>query len=108
MKNQSINLSIISWGLFISLIIPMLIDGLHYAIFYHHEEEEISALFQFHNPEESHTLCSYPFVTEEFSESMASISPFERIINFHFASETHLAKTSNYSSIQLRGPPNKA
>ena len=108
MKLQSVKHILMAWGLFISLMIPMLLDGLHYVIFHHHEEEESTAALQFQNPEESHLLCSYPFVTEELSEATISISPYERILDFFFTSKTHFAESGNYFSVQLRGPPNKA
>jgi len=108
MTNRNIKQTLISWGLFISLMIPMLLDGLHYVIFHHHEEEEYTATLQFQNPERSHILCSYPFVTEELNEDNISVLPYEHILDFFFASETHLAESGNYFSIQLRGPPNKA
>ena len=83
MKKQNIKRSIISWGLFISLMIPMLLDGLHYAIFHHHDKDESAIGTIVQSPEKSHTLCSYPFVTEEFLENSIIVTPFERIIEFH-------------------------
>jgi len=108
MKKQNAKRYILSWGLLISLMLPMILDSLHYVIFHHHHEEESTAALQIQNPEESHILCSFPFVTEELSEAILNISPYESIIDFFFASETHFAESGNYFSIQLRGPPNKA
>ena len=107
MKNQYTNRLFIVWGLFISLMLPMLLDGLHYVIFHHHEEDAIQGI-QFQNPEKSHILCSFPFVTEELGEAIISVTPYERIIAYFFHTETHLIESIAYFPNPLRGPPNKA
>jgi len=108
MKKQNIKQSIISWGLFISLMIPMLLDGLHYAIFHHHDNVESIIGTQVQTPEKSHILCSYPFVTEEFLENNIIVTPIERITESHFSTETHIAEHHPYFPNPLRGPPTKA
>ena len=106
MKKQNTNRHLVSWGLLISLTIPLILDGLHFAIYHHHEEEDCVGL-HFQTPEESHILCSYPFVTKELDKNKLSISPSERLIDVFLTAETHLAETVNYFPNPLRGPPSK-
>ena len=106
MKMTITKRTILSWGLLVSLMIPMILDGLHFVIYHHHEEEDCVGLY-FQAPEESHILCSYPFVTKELDNNKLSIYPFERLIEFFLTAETHLAETVNYFPNPLRGPPSK-
>jgi len=105
MKKQNAKRYILSWGLLISLMLPMLLDSLHYVIFHHHDEEGSTASLQFQNHEESHILCSFPFVTEEFTNNAISVSPSERIISFYFATKIFSIAPKRIFSNPLRGPP---
>jgi len=107
MRKQNAKRYILSWGLLISLLLPMVLDGLHYVIFHHHEEE-ISAELQFQNHEKSHILCSYPFVTEEFTNATISVSPTERIISFYFATKIYSIAHNSLFSNPLRAPPSES
>ncbi|MCK5857586.1 MAG: hypothetical protein KAG64_08850 [Bacteroidales bacterium] len=106
MKKGNAKRLFLSWGLLISLMIPMLLDGLHYIIFHHHDEASHEGM-QFNHHETSHNLCSYPFVTEEFTKELISITPFERIIGSFYNAEIHLIVLKPYFSNPLRGPPSK-
>ena len=93
-----------SWALLFSLIFPMTLDAMHYVIFHHHgEEHESLTVFEAH--ENSHTVCSFPFATEEYSETLFDIHTFERILDIWIPAEISFSKNISYFPNPLRGPP---
>ncbi len=104
MKRQKLLRQIMSLGLLFSLILPMALDALHYAIFHHHEEDQNKELV-FQVNENSHTVCSFPFVTKEYSKITFSIHVFERILDIWVPAEISISKVVSYFPNPLRGPP---
>ncbi len=104
MKRQKLLRQIMSLGLLFSLILPMALDALHYAIFHHHEEDQSSGLV-FQANESSHIVCSFPFVTKEYSENIFYIHVFERILDIWVPAEISISKVVSYFPNPLRGPP---
>ena len=105
MKTQNFKRQFLSWGLFISLMLPMSLNNLHYVIFHHHLKDYSKNSLQYQDNEDSHILCSYPFNTEELTNSFILHSPFERIIAYLSPKKIFFTELIGRFSNHLRGPP---
>jgi len=104
MSKDQIKRQIISWGLLFSLLAPLSLDAMHYAI-YHHDDCELSQDLQFQSEQNPHLLCKYPFVTEEIIEATLIIQHFERVLEVWLPAEIRISEQLNFFSNHLRGPP---
>ncbi|RUA28411.1 MAG: hypothetical protein DSY76_04430 [Bacteroidetes bacterium] len=105
MKKQNFKRLILSWGLFISLMLPMSLNNLHYILFHHHLNDFSKQNLQYQNNEKTHSFCSYPFVTEELATDFVLLTPFERIIAYLSPGKIFFTELIARFSNHLRGPP---
>jgi hypothetical protein len=104
MNKHSIKRHLISWGLLFSLLVPLTLDAMHYAIFHHDDHDSYNGI-NFQKEKEAHILCNYPFVTEELSESAIAIQHFERVLEIWFPAEMRVSEHISFYPNPLRGPP---
>jgi hypothetical protein len=101
-KNRNRNLKAIV--LLLSLVLPLIINAAHYLLFQHHEQD-LSFSLRLEEKENSHILCSYPFVTEEFSPAIIRIQRPEIFLHIPATTKRTLINNLRIFNIQGRAPP---
>ena len=104
MKMRNRNRTVGALVLLLSLLLPLMLDAAHYLLFEHHEHSD-SGVLSFHKKESSHILCSYPFVTEEFSVATIEIQRPELLLHTFTLLYTPFVKGLRIFTVQGRAPP---
>jgi hypothetical protein len=104
MKTKIRNRKLKALALLLSLMLPLILNAAHYLLFRHHEQNPVFSL-QLKEKESSHILCSYPFVTEEFTPASIEIQRPEFILHTRIITNASSVKSLNIFTVQGRAPP---